>query len=364
MKIVQLLPELNQGGVERGAVELNRELVRRHHDSIVVSAGGTLTAQIERDGGQHITLDVCSKNPLTAPLRIGRLKKLLKQMNPDLVHARSRIPAWLCVCALKGLDIPFVTTVHGFNSVSPYSKVMTFGDRVICVSSALKTYIQQHYHTPDEKIRIVHRGLDPEAFSPENLDHRFIEDFKTRFGLTGKYVAASVGRISPLKNFESFIQAVNLCSKEMPDIKGIIIGGARDDKKAYFGELKELVTDLGIEDHITFTGPQDNMAEIYSACDVVVTCSKKPESFGRTLIEAMAMGTPVISPAWGGSLDIIEDSRTGLFCRDNGPESISKCLLRARRIPFTGLRDYVLEKFSLDRMVEKELDVYNELSLE
>lgn len=363
MKIMQLLPELNQGGVERGTVELSRELVRRGHESIVVSAGGRLVEQVEKEGGLHITLDACSKNPLTAPIRVSRLKKLLRQIKPDIVHARSRVPAWLCVFALKGLEIPFVTTVHGFNSVSAYSKVMTRGDRVICVSSAIKKYIQDNYNTPDEKIRIVHRGLDPEAFSPEKIDNTFIEDFTKQFGLAGKFVVASVGRISPLKNYESFIRAIQLCSEKIPDIKGLVVGGARDDKKGYFEELKALVGELGMADRILFAGPQQSMAEIYSICDVIVTCSRKPESFGRSLIEAMAMGTPVISPAWGGSLDIIEDGRNGLLCKDNSPENIADTLCKARETSFAGLREYVTEKFSLEMMVQRVLDVYQELPL-
>ncbi len=361
MRIMQLLPELNQGGVERGTVELSRELVRRGNESVVVSAGGLLTEQIERDGGRNITLDVCSKNPLSALWRAHKLKKLIQKVRPDIVHARSRVPAWLCVLAIKGLDVAFVTTVHGFNSVNIYSKVMTKGDRVICVSSSIKDYIKTNYNTSDEKIRIIHRGIDAGEFSPDKLDSDFIESFKELYDLGGKFVAACVGRITPLKNFEAFIKAIQLCSKTMPDIKGLIVGGARGDKQAYFGELKKLISDLGLENLIVFAGSQDKMAEIYSLCNLVVTCSKKPESFGRSLVEAMAMETPVVSTAQGGPLDIIEDGHTGLFCRDDSPEEIAQCILKARRIDFRGLRSYVMEKFGLDTMVEKELEVYREL---
>ena len=183
MRIVQLLPELNEGGVERGTVELSRELVKLGHESIVISAGGKLQDQIEKEGGKHITFDVCSKNPLTAPLRIFRLRKILKALNPDLLHARSRVPAWLAYLANKKLHLPFVTTVHGFNSVSPYSAIMIKGDKVICVSGAIKSYIQEHYHTADEKITVIPRGIDLEKFNPQNLDQTFIGDFKKSYHL-------------------------------------------------------------------------------------------------------------------------------------------------------------------------------------
>ena len=141
MRIVQLLPELNEGGVERGTMELSRELVKLGHESIVISAGGKLREQIEKDGGRHITFDICSKNPFTAPFRMIKLRKLLKELKPDILHARSRVPAWLTYLANKKLYFPFVTTVHGLNSINKYSEVMTKGDRVIAVSEVVRDYI-------------------------------------------------------------------------------------------------------------------------------------------------------------------------------------------------------------------------------
>jgi len=189
MRIVQLLPELNEGGVERGTMELSRELVKLGHESIVISAGGKLQEQIEKDGGKHIAFDVCSKNPLSAPWRIIKLRKLLRTLNPDILHARSRVPAWLTYLANKRLHIPFVTTVHGFNSVSSYSAIMTKGDRVICVSEAIKSYIQEYYQTEEKKITVIPRGIDLEKFNPENIDRDFMNLFMKSNRLKDKYAA-------------------------------------------------------------------------------------------------------------------------------------------------------------------------------
>ena len=138
MHIVQILPELNQGGVERGVVEFSRELVKRGHQSSVISAGGSLVPQIKQDGGDHITLNVCSKNPLSFPFRAHQLRNTLYALRPAILHARSRVPAWLCRFANKKLQLPFITTVHGFNSVSKYSEIMVKGERVIYGSTSIR----------------------------------------------------------------------------------------------------------------------------------------------------------------------------------------------------------------------------------
>ena len=141
MKIVQVIPELNEGGVERGVVELNREYVKLGIESYIISNGGKLVNQIVQDGGNHIIFDVCSKNIFTSFSRIRGLKKILKDLKPDIIHVRSRVPAWLVYFANKSLKIKVVSTVHGFNSVGFYSSIMQKSDAVICVSNSIKKYI-------------------------------------------------------------------------------------------------------------------------------------------------------------------------------------------------------------------------------
>ncbi len=389
LHIVQILPELNQGGVERGTVELNRELVKRGHQSTVISAGGSQAAQIEKDGGRHITLDVCSKNPLTVPLRIFQLRKILRELDQKsevrgqesedgrrrsevrdqqssivnhqssmLIHARSRVPAWLCHFANKKLNIPFVTTVHGFNSVSKYSEVMTKGDAVICVSNPVKEYIQKNYHTPNEKITVIHRGVDPEKFNLEKLDQSWISNFKNEQVLNGRFIVSSVGRITELKDYETFIRAIAACAETLPNIKGVIVGGVRHDKQAYYERLQMLIKKLRAEEQIIFVGSHNKMAEIYALSDILISCSKKPESFGRTLIEAMAMNTPVIATRHGGALDIIEEGHNGFFFTPGSADELAEVLQKHSEIPRTNLREVVLDRFSLNEMIEKTIEVY------
>ena len=244
MKIVQLLPELNEGGVERGVVELNREYSKLGFESIVISNGGKLSSQIDLDGGKHITFDVCSKNIFTLISRVFKLRKILKEINPDILHVRSRVPAWLVFFANKSLNIKVVSTVHGFNSVSFYSRIMTKADGVICVSNSIKEYIQKHYDTPEEKITVIARGIDLELFNLSNVDNAFIKDFKIEYKLEDKFIVSTVGRITQLKDYETFIKAISIIKKEIAEVKALIVGGVRSDKEEYLKSLKKLIKEL------------------------------------------------------------------------------------------------------------------------
>ena len=225
MRIVQVIPELNEGGVERGVVELNREFVKLGIESYIISNGGKLVNQIVQDGGNHIKFDVCSKNIFTSFSRMSKLKKLLKELKPHIIHVRSRVPAWLVYFANKSLKIKVVSTVHGFNSIGFYSSIMQKSDAVICVSNSIKEYIQKHYNTPANKITVIPRGIDLELFNPKNIDNDFIENFKKEFDLKDKFIVSSVGRVTQLKDYETFIKAILIVKKEIPNVKALIDGG-------------------------------------------------------------------------------------------------------------------------------------------
>lgn len=360
MRIVQLLPELNEGGVERGTVELNRELVHRGVQSIVISAGGRLAGQIDTDGGQHLRFDVASKNPLTAPWRILGLRRLFRELGPDIIHARSRVPAWLAYLA-NGGQRPFVTTVHGFNSVNAYSRVMTFGDRVICVSGAIRDHVRQNYAVPDEKLVVIPRGVDLELFDPQRVDREFMAGFKSRYALEGKFVVSSVGRITQLKDYETFISALVQLKRVIPELVGLIVGGVHAERQDYFTRLRQQVKEANAEAYVYFTGSQTSVPEIYALSHVVVSSSKKPESFGRAAAEALAMNVPVVATNHGGVLDIVLEGRTGFLFAPGDAAGLTAAILRARETSFSGLREFVEKHFSLGRMVDKKLRVYGDL---
>ena len=360
MIIVQLLPELNEGGVERGVVELNREFVKKGIESFVISAGGKLENQINLDGGNHVKFDVCSKNIFTVFKRVKVLKKILKELNPNIIHVRSRVPAWLVYFANKSLKIKVVSTVHGFNSVGFYSSIMQKADAVICVSNSIKEYIQKHYQTNENKITVIPRGIDLDLFNPKNIDETFIENFKKEFDLKDKFIVSSVGRVTQLKDYETFIKAILLVKKEIPNIVGLIVGGVRSDKEDYLNSLKSLIKELNLEENITFTGSQSKIEQIYALSDVVISSSKKPESFGRAVAEAICMNKPVIATNHGGVKDIIIENVNGFFFEVGNDKELATNILKSRALVFDGY-GYISNTFSLKNMVNKTIEVYKRL---
>lgn len=361
MRVVQLVPELNEGSVERGTVEMNREFVKRGLESVVICRGGRLVDQIRRDGGRVVEFDVCSKNPLSALPRVWGLRKLLRRLEPDVVDVHSRVPARLAYLANRRLGYPFVTTVHGLNSPNRYSAIMAKGDRVICVSEVVKAHIQKHYGTPDSVITVIQRGVDLRLFDPAGESREFIADFCNRFGLAGRYVVTSIGRITWLKDYETFIEAVGLAVREIPQITGLIVGGVSDDKRGYFEKLKQLAVKRGVESHIVFAGSQQRMPEIYALSDVVVNASLKMGNVARTVTEALAMDKPVLATTYEGLRDIIRDGVNGYIIETKDPQDLARKIILTRAGGFRQIRQTLKPEFTLEAMVEQTIGVYRQL---
>ena len=361
MKIVQLVPELYEGGVERGTVELSREFVHKGHESVVISRGGPLVRQIEEHGGLHVCMDICSKNIITAPFRAIKLQYILNNLQPDILHARSRVPAWLTYLANKKLKLPFVTTVHGIYSINSYSRIMTLGDSVICISEVLRDYVMNNYGTDEGKITVIQRGVDLEYFHPDRLDHDFISKFKTDFDLHDKFILTSVGRVTYLKDYETFIEAVALVKKQIPNIKGVIVGGVTTDKENYYSSLKEFSRKLRVEENIVFTGSQVKMPEVYFLSHFTVNASLTMGNVGRTVIESLAMDTPVLATSYEGLVDLVKDGLNGFIIETKNPQDLTEKILLAKQATFKDIRRSINSEYTLKTMVEKTLEVYRML---
>lgn len=360
MKIVQLIPELNEGGVERGVVELSRELVKAGFESVVISNGGKLVSQLERDGSLHVKLDVCSKNILSAPWRIWKLYRTLQKIKPNLLHVRSRVPAWMVFFANKLLHLPVVSTVHGFNSVNRYSAIMVKADQIICASSFLVDHVIKHFHADPAKIHLIPRGIDFNYFNTNELDTSFMEAFKREHQLDHKRVILHVARITHWKDQATSIRAFLELRAKRDDIKLFFVGGIDPKRISYYEELQALVAHSDYAEDIVFLGSQSKMKELYALADLTISASTKPETFGRANVESLAMGVPLLATPIGATQDYVIEGQTGFFFAPKEPHELCVLIQKALEYPFDKqqIQTFAKTHFSLEQMVEKNIAIY------
>lgn len=362
---LQLLPSLRSGGVERGTLEVAAALVRGGHRSLVMSAGGPLVAELEEQGSEHYTCPIGAKSPLTLR-HILPLRRFFEQQRVDIVHVRSRLPAWIAYLAWKGLKPStrprFVSTVHGLYSVSAYSAVMTKGERVIAVSDTVKRYIAENYpRTDPARIKVIYRGIDaaefPRGYQPPS---EWMARWEQRFPeLKGQTLVALPGRLTRLKGHHDFLQIIAALKQRAPRVVGLVVGGEDPKRAAYAKEIHRAVEQLRLRHDVVFTGERSDIREIYSQCAVVLSLSSKPESFGRTALEALSLGVPVVGYDHGGVSEILGE----LFPSGRVPVGdIGRAVQAIRQQlsdPDTPLRN---TRYSSRRMLQQTLALYRELS--
>jgi len=314
LTVVQLLPALASGGVERSTIEIAQALVRAGHRAIVVSKGGRLVPVLEAVGGEHVGLDIGSKSPLTLA-RVGALRRVIADARADIVHARSRLPAWIGRLALRGMPPVgrphWVTTVHGLNSPSRYSAVMTTGERVICVSHTVRDYVLQHYPATDPvRLRVIPRGIDPHEFP-----RRRQVDHAARQALAAQHVALAgdgpllllPGRGTRLKGHADGLALLARLREAGIDARLWMPGAREPGREAYVAELEADAQRGGFAAALAITAPTADIADAYAMSDMVLQLSRKPETFGRTVIEALSVGVPVAGWAHGGVGELLRE---------------------------------------------------------
>ena len=363
--VVQLLPALHAGGVERSTLEIARALVQQGHRAVVVSAGGRLVPALLASGAEHITLDIGRKSLLTLR-HLPALRRLFAELGADIVHARSRLPAWLGWKAIQAMPAgqrpAWVTTVHGLNSPSRYSRIMTSGERVICVSETVSAYVRRHYpDVPSDRLRVIPRGVDLSDFArrprPDRVSRRAVGKRHPALAGDGPLLLLP-GRGTRLKGHADALAL--LAALRAGGIPAVLWmpGAVENDRQAYLDELMTLAGTLGVADAVVASPATDRIAEAYAASDLVLQLSSKPEAFGRTVIEALAVGAPVVGWDHGGVGELLQQLQPAGAV----PMGDAAALLAATqaqlsspghapgRIPFT-----------LQSMQSATLDVYAEL---
>ncbi len=328
--VMQLLPELYSGGVERGTLEVSRFLTSQGHKSLVVSGGGRLVAQLEAEGSRHIQRKIGTKGP-QALWHILPMRQMVINNDVDILHLRSRMPAWIGY--LAWLSLPkrkrpvLLTTFHGFYSINAYSAVMAKGDGVIAVSKAIKEHIAQHYGRTDN-VQLIFRGVDAGVFTPQQIKPEQTERLQKEWGLVpGVPVIVLPGRLTRLKGQDFFIRSLALI-KDIP-FQAILIGDTNDNP-GYTAELRELITECGLTDMVQIVGYYQDMPAVFFVADMVVSASSsKPEAFGRIIVEAMAMGCPVVATAHGGSLETVIAGENGWLVPPADEQELAAALKEA-----------------------------------
>ena len=371
--IVQILPALNRGGVERGTVEVADAIVKNGWKSVVISNGGLLTSQLKRVGATIYEVPVHRKNPFSWGATRRQVKRILQQEGADIVHVRSRAPAWIALPAANSLGIATVSTVHSkFAPANIFKKIyngkMLKADRVIAISHFVENEIFTHYGKSGvaEKLSVIHRGVDLGMFDPKAVNQRRIIAEVDRLGLPDdKSIIMLPARATSWKGHEILIQAL----AQLSDKDAILmLLGIEDGPPAYAEKLRTMAVRYGLGARVRIGAGSRDMPAALMLADVVAMPSIKPEPFGRVAIEALAMGRPVVAFRHGGAVESIDEGRTGWLADPLSVDSLAEALQtalsltpRKRRALAKDARQQMTDQFSKDMMCERTLAVYKSL---
>ncbi len=334
--VLQVLPSLVSGGVERGTIDVAAALVRAGWRALVVSEGGPLVRELDRAGAEHIVLPLNTKNPKRVKENIARIAEVIRAENVSLVHARSRAPGWSAREAARETNVPFVTTFHGIYSLGPfglkkfYNRVMADGEIVIAVSNFVREHVMENYKVPSERIRVIHRGIDTVGYDEKNVTStRLIQVAqKWRLQETGQVIMLP-GRLTALKGHDVLIDALAELKRRRGgtlDVRCLMVG---QGAPGFADRIMNHAATRRVDGHVQVIQDCNDMPAAYMVTDVAVVASTRPEAFGRVIAEAQAMGRPVVACSHGPTAEIIEPGVTGWMFTASDPVSLADALERA-----------------------------------
>jgi glycosyltransferase involved in cell wall biosynthesis len=369
--ILQVVPELAIGGAERATIDMARAVIEAGGRAIVVAQDGELAPNLLRTKADLVTLPVASKNPLTIRRNIRRLSRLIRSEGVDLIHARSRAPAWSAYRAARRTGCPFVTTFHAPYNFSNrfkkhYNSVMARGDRVIAISEFIAHHVTENYGVGDDRLRVVPRGIDIVDFDPAAVSTERVANLSSRWNLPdGKPVVMLPGRLARWKGHMVMVDAMAELAGRDALCLMVGVGSGRD---GLYRELEQTIRARGLETMVVLIDVCTDMAAAYRLADVVVSASIEPEGFGRIAVEGQAMGVPVVATAHGGALETVIEGVTGWLVPPDDPRALAEGIRTAlslgteARVRQAALaRARVAERFTKARMCADTLAVYREL---
>jgi glycosyltransferase involved in cell wall biosynthesis len=369
--IMQIIPELGPGGAEQGCIDIAAELVASGAQAIIVSHGGARVHELSRFGAVHINLPVHSKNPIIMWQNVLRLRQIIRRYNVNIVHARSRAPAWSAMQACKKTNAHFITTCHAPYNIAGeskrfYNSSIARGERVIAISETVAQYLRDNYRLDNSKIRVIPRGIALEKFHPTAVTPERLITLSREWRVPdGANIIMMPGRITRWKGHPVLIEAIARLGRR--DIFCVMIGSDQG-RSEYRRELEDSISNKGLSGRVRIVDHCNDMPSAYMLATVVVSASTDPEGFGRVPVEAQAMGRPIIASDHGGAQETILRGETGWLVKPGDPAALEAAIHEAlalnptqRAILATRAMAHVAANFTREQMADRTLNVYAEL---
>jgi glycosyltransferase involved in cell wall biosynthesis len=370
-RVLQVLPSLVSGGVERGTIEISAALAAAGWGSYVASAGGKMTHELTRHGATHFTLPLASKNPLVMHGNIARLAALIAEHDIDIVHARSRAPAWSAWAASRRTGRHFVTTFHNAYGDSTrlrrwYNSVMSRGERVIAISHFVAEHAAAVYDIGADRLRVIHRGVDLTRFDPQRISAERLIQLAKQWRLPDdRPIIMLPGRLTRWKGQLDLVTA--MAALDRRDVLCLLVG-SDEGRPAFRRELEATIAARGLGEVFQLVDDCNDMPAALMLADVVVSASNRPEGFGRVIVEAQAMGRPIVATDHGGARETVLPDETGWLVRPGDPQALAGAIAEAlalsveeRAILAERAIAHARERFGIDRMCAETLAVYGEI---
>ena len=371
--ILQVIPTLNISGAEQGCFDVANYLTKNGFISNIVTSSGYRINQLEKNGSVIYKMPVHSKNPVTMIINIFRILKIVKKNNINIIHARSRAPAWSCYFVAKIAKIKFITTFHGaynFNNKIKkfYNSIMIRSDYVIAISEFIHNEIKSKYAYSKKNLSVISRGIDIEYLDPIKIDHKKVEKFINDNDIKNDSIKLVLpGRVSGWKGHNVAIEAMAyLRDKSSNDFELIFVGPA--DNLKLKNNLLQKIDELKLENYVKFVGPSKEMNLIYSVADIVLSCATDPEAFGRIPIEAQAMGKMAIASNHGGHIETMVKGLSGFLYSPLNSEKLADSIINAISSELyldenykTKRRDFILGNFTELKMCKKTMQIYKKV---
>jgi glycosyltransferase involved in cell wall biosynthesis len=370
-RVLQVLPRLVSGGVERGTIEISAALAAAGWGSYVASAGGKMTHELTRHGATHFTLPLASKNPLVMHGNIARLAALIAEHDIDIVHARSRAPAWSAWAASRRTGRHFVTTFHNAYGDSTrlrrwYNSVMSRGERVIAISHFVAEHAAAVYDIGADRLRVIHRGVDLTRFDPQRISAERLIQLAKQWRLPDdRPIIMLPGRLTRWKGQLDLVTA--MAALDRRDVLCLLVG-SDEGRPAFRRELEATIAARGLGEVFQLVDDCNDMPAALMLADVVVSASNRPEGFGRVIVEAQAMGRPIVATDHGGARETVLPDETGWLVRPGDPQALAGAIAEAlalsvdeRAILAERAIAHARERFGIERMCAETLAVYGEI---